>query len=146
MTLQNLVRIGKLNPHTATREEVTKLFAAARRSLEDSRVKGISPEARFDLAYKSVMQCSMTALIASGFRPSTSEPGHHALAIQSLAKTIDLPSERVIVLDKLRRVRNLSDYSGDGVSEEEADSCIRAAERLLADVEIWLPGKYPEFS
>lgn len=138
MTLENLARIGKLKPHSPTRDEIARLIAAAQRNLRDARVAGISAETRFDVAYKAVMQCGLAALMANGFRPSTSEPGHHATVIQSLTITIDLPSERCVVLDKLRRLRNLSDYSGADISEEEAAACIRSAQVVLATLEAWL--------
>ncbi len=138
MSLGNLARVGKLKPHSPTRQEIAQLPASARRNLRDARVAGLSTETRFDVAYRAIMQCSVAALMANGFRPSTSEPGHHATVIQSLTITIALPNERCIVLDKLRRLRNLSDYSGVNISEEEAASCIRSAESLLASPEAWL--------
>lgn len=51
----------------------------------------------------------------------------------------------MIVLDALRKKRNLNDYSGDGVSEEETASCLRAAGALLSDVQEWLKCEHPEF-
>lgn len=143
MTLENLARIGKLKPHSPTPDEIARLIAAAQRNLRDAQVAGISAETRFDVAYKAVMQCSLAALMVNGFRPSTSEPGHHATAIQSLAITIELPSERCAVLDKLRRLRNLSDYSGADISEEEAASCIRSAQVVFATLEAWLRKRLP---
>jgi len=51
------------------------LLAAVRRNLKDARHDDISPESCFDIAYKSVMQCALIAVMANGFRPSTSEQG-----------------------------------------------------------------------
>lgn len=144
MTLENLAQIGKVKPHNASREEIARLMTAVRRNLKDARLDGISPETRFDVAYKAVMQCALVALMANGFRPSTNEPGHHATVIQSLPKTVGLPNERVIVLDQLRKKRNLSDYTGEGVSDEQASACVRAAEDLAATVEQWLRANRPE--
>ncbi len=144
MTLENLLRIGKLKPHKATREEVVRLLAAMRRNLRDAHNAEISPESRFDIAYKAVMQCALVAMLANGYRPSTNEPGHHATVLQSLPTTIGLANERMIVLDQLRKKRNLSDYSGAGVTEEEVAACVRSAEELAAIVEKWLRAKYPD--
>ena len=144
MTLENLALIGKVKPHNTSREEIARLMAAVRRNLKDARLDGISSETRFDVAYKAVMQCALVALMANGFRPSTNEPGHHATVIQSLPKTVGLPNERVIVLDQLRKKRNLSDYTGEGVSDEQASACVRAAEDLAATVEQWLRANRPE--
>lgn len=146
MTLENLAQIGKVKPHKTTRQEVARLLTAVRRNIKDARHDDISPESRFDIAYKAVMQCALVALMANGFRPSTSEPGHHATVIQSLPKTVGLSNERVIVLDQLRKKRNLSDYSGEGVSDEQASACVRAAEDLASTVEQWLRANRPELA
>lgn len=138
MTLENLVKIGKLKPHKANREEIARLLAAVRRNMKDAKLASLSPESRFDIAYKAVMQCALIAVMANGFRPSTSEPGHHATVIQSLTKTIGLSDERLIVLDQLRKKRNLSDYVGEGIGEEEAAACIRAADDLVSTLDKWL--------
>jgi hypothetical protein len=137
MSLENLVG-RSLERHECTRDEVARLLAAARRNLRDAGIKENSTETRFDVAYKAVMQCTLVALMANGFRPLTSAPGHHATVIQSLPQTIGLTADRRVVLDKLRRMRNVADYSGEDISEEEAAACLRAARALLDDVSAWL--------
>lgn len=77
------------------------------------------------------MQCAMAALWAKGYRMSTSEPGHHQLVIQVLPKTLDVANDVVIVLDALRKRRNLADYSGDTVSDVTLSECLVQAELLL---------------
>jgi hypothetical protein len=144
MTLENLLQIGKLKPHEPTHEELARLLAAAGRNLKDAGHAGISPESRFDIAYKAVMQCALLAMLAQGFRPSTNEPGHHALVIQSLPKTLDIPVQDMLVLDKLRKKRNLSDYTGEGVSEAEAQACARSAGKLFDAVDAFLKARFPE--
>ncbi len=145
MTLENLVKINKLKPQPANKDEIAKLLSAAERNIQDAHVAGISTATRFDVAYKAIMQSALACIRVSGYRPSTSEPGHHATVIQSLPLTLGLSSERMIVLDAMRKKRNLNDYSGDGVSEEEADACVRSAKALLADVMAWIKHEHPEF-
>jgi hypothetical protein len=74
MTLQNLLRIGRLKEHVATPAEVQRLLAAVDRNLADAAIAGLSDETRFDTAYKAVMQCSLIAVLVAGFRPATNEP------------------------------------------------------------------------
>ena len=88
----------------------------------------------------------LLAIMANGYRPSTNEPGHHATVIQTLPVSIGLESERMVILDKLRRTRNLNDYSGDVVSEEEASACIRSAEALLTTLTNWLKQNRKEWT
>lgn len=138
MTLENLLKIGQLKNHVTDATEVQRLLHAARRNLTDAHVKQVSHETRFDAAYKAIMQAAHVALMANGFRPDTNKPGHHMTVVQSLPTTIGLPSDRMTVLDALRRKRNLSDYLGEDVDDVSAENCIREAEQLLREVEAWL--------
>lgn len=142
--LNNLEKIGQLKNHITSREEVQRLLDAARRNLSDAGVEVISCETRFDSAYKAVMQLALAAMMANGFRPDTSKPGHHMTVIQSLPQTIGLPTERMAVLDVLRRKRNLTDYSGGWIDENSMEQCILEARDLLRDVEAWFKEQRPE--
>lgn len=144
MTLENLLKIGQLKSHVTDATEVQRLLDAARRNLADAHVKEISLETRFDAAYKAIMQVAHVALMANGFRPDTNKPGHHMTVVQSLPTTIGLPSERMTVLDTLRRKRNLSDYMGEDVDDVSAENCIREAGQLLHEVEVWLKKNRPD--
>lgn len=145
MTLQNLLGIS-LEAIEPDRAQVTRLLAAAERNLTDARLVGLSNENRFDAAYKAIMQLAMLALHANGFRPLTSRPGHHQTAIQTLSQTIGLPVGRMIVLDALRKQRNLSDYSGDVVPMSAVDERFDSAAALMADVKAWLVTNKPEWT
>ncbi|HEF5153685.1 DNA-binding protein [Burkholderia multivorans] len=145
MTLQNLLGIS-LEAIEPDRAQVMRLLAAAERNLTDARLAGLSNENRFDAAYKAIMQLAMLALHANGFRPLTSRPGHHQTAIQTLSQTIGLPVGRMIVLDALRKQRNLSDYSGDVVPMSAVDECFDSAAALMADVKAWLVTNKPQWT
>lgn len=144
MTLQNLTKIGQLKPHTATPEEVQRLLAAVRRNLRDAARRENSDETRFDCAYKAIMQCALVAMLASGYRPSTNAPGHHQTMIQSLPLTLGVSNESWIVLDALRRKRNLNDYTGAPLEQAEADEAITQAKHLLSTLESWLKANHPK--
>lgn len=140
MTLENLLAIRRLVRHEAGRAGAVKLLAAAERNLADARVTAISAENRFDAAYKAILQCAMAALSATGYRTSTSQPGHHQTAIQTLPLTMAVDSATVIVLDALRKQRNLTDYTGDSVSDALLAECISQAESLLCHARATLGG------
>lgn len=143
MSLENLLALGRLQPHAADAAAIAKLLQAARRNLADAGVAQVSAGNRFDAAYKCIMQCAMLGLWANGYRASTSQPGHHQTAIQSLALTIGVAQPDIIVLDALRRQRNASDYEGDPVSAATLKACIDQAARLLASTEAWLRTSRP---
>jgi len=137
MSLDNLVGISleKVEPDSQT---IRRLLQAAERNIADAHVEAVSHENRFDAAYKAIMQLANLSLQANGYRTLTSKPGHHQTMLQALIKTIGLDRETMVVLDALRKQRNVADYSGDIVTEATMNECIAQAEHLLAVVKDWL--------
>jgi hypothetical protein len=90
------------------------------------------------------MQAALLALMAAGYRPSTSSPGHHQTMIQSLPLTLGISNAAWIKLDAFRKKRNQNDYLGVAVSGGETDEAIAAAAELLATVESHLKSHYPQ--
>jgi len=144
VTLENLRSIGRLHPHKPTAVEIRRLLQSAEAALADAKRQQNNAATRFDLGYKAIMQCSLTALLANGFRPSTSEPGHQQTTIQTLPKTIGLPVDRMKILDAFRRARNLSDYEGEPVEDAKVRECVEWAEALLSKVRDWIKNNRPE--
>jgi len=141
MTLENLLRTGQLKAHAADERELARLLESAEVALNDAKLASLSSTSRLDLAYRAIMQAALAAVLANGFRPSTSEPGHHQLLLQTLPKTIGLASERVRVLEAFRKARNQNDYRGIPVSDATARECAEEAGRLLAEVRAWLEAR-----
>lgn len=131
MTLENLLAIHRLQAFEATANGVLRLLASAERNLIDARLTELSNDNRFDAAYKTIMQCAMIGLWAKGFRTATSQPGHHQTALQTLPKTLGVAADTVIVLDALRKQRNLNDYEGDPVTDAAVREGLTQAEALL---------------
>lgn len=146
MSLENLVKIGRLLPHTATPDEISKLLKGAARSLKDAENTSNSNAGRFTMAYTAIMEASRVALLASGYRPSKSEGGHHMTMVQALVHTIGLEPARMQVLDRHRHKRNAIDYTGDDVEESQLQSALGAARALVADVKAWISKHRPEFT
>lgn len=144
MSLDNLVKTHQLQPHSPSPESVQRLLVAIRRNLADAHVPNISDETRFDTAYKAIMQCAMIGLWGNGYRPATSTPGHHQTMIQTLSLTLGVERESWLLMDALRKKRNLNDYSGDLIEPASVQVCIEQAQRLLARTEAWLKAERPE--
>lgn len=145
MTLQNLLKIGRLKPHVPTAQEIQRLLAAAERNIADAEATNISDETRFDAAYKAIMQLALVAMMASGYRPSTNEPGHHQTMIQSLPLTLGIPNADWVVLDALRRKRNVNDYEGTPIEPTAVDECITQAKTMRAKTQGWLTEHHPHY-
>lgn len=144
MSLENLVKINQLQHHTTNAQEVQRLLAAASRNLADSKTTSVSDETRFVVAYKAIMQCAMVGLLAHGYRPSTTTPGHHQTMIQNLEQTLGVGKETWIVLDSLRKKRNLNDYSGDLIEPAALKTCMAQATALLTITQQWLAQHRPD--
>lgn len=142
MSLDNLVGISleKISPDAAA---IGRLLSAAKRNIADAHVATISAENRFDAAYKAIMQLANAALQANGYRTLTSKPGHHMTMIQTLGQTTGIDKPTIIVLDALRKQRNVADYSGDVVPMSAVHECLTHAEALLEAVLAWLQANQP---
>lgn len=140
MTLDNLIGklLERIEPDSAA---IQRLLEAAQRNIKDAEIAALSNETRFDTGYKAIMQLANAALQASGFRTLTSKPGHHQTLIQSLVKTVGIETDRMIVLDALRKQRNITDYSGDLVEDAAVAECLIQARYLLKTVTAWLNSK-----
>lgn len=112
MTLENLLRIGKLKAHAAKRVELDRLMSSAGLALADAGNEGISSVSRFAIPYRAI--------------------------IQALTKTAGISPARVRVLEALRMARNRLEYSGDPVSDAVAEEAVQEATALLAEVRSWI--------
>ncbi len=146
MSLENLAKIGRLQPHAATRTEITKLLKGAARCLKDAENVSVSGAARFTLAYTVIMEAALAAMLANGYRPSKSEGGHHMTLIQALVHTIGIQSGRMRVLDRHRHMRNAIEYSGEDIEDSQLQSALAGARALLADVKKWIAKNRPELA
>ena len=99
---------------------------------------------KLDAAYKAIMQMANASLQSAGYRTLTSKPGHHQTMIQSLPKTMGLDTDTMIVLDALRKQRNVADYSGEPVAAGMVHECISHAQDLSAALVEWLQTEHPE--
>jgi hypothetical protein len=90
------------------------------------------------------MQCSLAAMMASGYRPSTSEPGHYVTLIQSLPLTLGVDNATWVVLDALRRKRNGNDCTGDVVTPDMVAECVAQATQLRTLLRKHLTKTHPE--
>lgn len=143
MTLVNLLAIQRLQAFSASPQGVQRLLAAAVRNLADAQLQALSPENRFDAAYKCILQCATLGLWAQGYRTPTSQPGHHQTTLQCLPLTMGLPGDVIIVLDALRKQRNQNDYEGDPVNQAVVTECIAQANSLLAYTRQFLQSRFP---
>lgn len=66
MTLDNLLRIGKVKAHAADKVEIGRLLASVERALAAAGVPGLSAGTRLDAAYRALLQAALVAMLARG--------------------------------------------------------------------------------
>lgn len=137
MSLQNLLNVS-LDTITPSKETVQRLIAAAARHIADSKVAAVSPETRFSSAYTAIRMLADVGLHANGYRALTSRPGHHYTAIQTLSLTLGVDAQVVRRLDYMRKQRNVTEYSGDIVTESAVAECLSQAQALYSTALAWL--------
>jgi hypothetical protein len=143
MGLQNLVGIS-LEQLVPAPQTIRRLLEAAARHIADAKVKAISAETRFGSAYTAIRMLADVGLHANGYRTLTSKPGHHQTAIQTLPTTLGVDSQTLIRLDKLRKQRNLTEYSGDLIPESAVVECLSQAQSLYSATRDWLKANRPD--
>lgn len=143
MSLENLLKIGQLERHETDAVQVGRLLDSANRCLADARQESITAETRLEAGYRAIMQLSMVALWANGFRP-TSSSGHHMTMIQSLGHSVGLGSDQVRLLDTFRVKRNTINYTGEDMDIASVEACIAAGENLMRHIRDWLADNHPE--
>ena len=129
--LDNLVKTGALKIEAATPEEISALIRSGVNRLADAKNPSLSLESRFDLAYNAAHALSLAALRNLGYRAEK-----RYLVFQSLRHTLNLPNEKLRVLDHAHRSRNIWEYEG-GIDVDEAlvEALIRTTEEIAARVE-----------
>jgi hypothetical protein len=141
MSLENLKNKGFLINQTASEEEIKRIFRLADRHLSDSLVRGLSADAKLDLAYESIRSFALAALRACDFRPRSVE-GSHMVTIDSLKHTIGIDSVAKYHALRNKRHRNVYDqaYSTSLTEAKEAIACAKGLKELVLK---WLKVKFP---
>jgi hypothetical protein len=119
VNLEKLVSAKQLKAEKPDRKEFDGLVRSGRARLADARIKALSFESRFDLAYNAAHALSLAALRRLGYRSE-----NRFIVFQCLAHTLGLGPEHWRVLSLAHERRNAAEYSG----------LLEVDERLLADV------------
>lgn len=130
--LDNLVRAGQLKAEPRSEREVQRLLELARTRLQDSALRSLSLEGRFNSAYSAAHAAALAALRWHGYRSD-----NRYAVFQCLVHTVRWPAHRWRVLDAAHRKRNLAEYEGFAEFEDAAiDELRELAGQLLRDVEL----------
>jgi len=144
MTLAKWAEYGWLKPEPTSPEEIRDLLGIVSRDLADASVEAISDDRRFEAAFSAARTAANAALRACGYR-TTTQPGHHQKAIESLELTLQAESMLIQKLRVLSKKRNATSYDAAGnVSQQELDQAIQVAHEHQNSVIAWLRKNHPE--
>ncbi|NIE85501.1 hypothetical protein F3J21_19130 [Burkholderia sp. Tr-860] len=104
---------------------------------QDAQNTSVSGPTRLDAAYDAILFCALAVFAAQGYRIS-SGPGHHRVAMEGLAGTLDFGTGTHDELDTLLDLRN-SKYEGfDSVDQQTLADALLLSNRVLVTVSAWL--------
>jgi hypothetical protein len=118
--------------------EMARLLQSIERRLEDAAHASIHPETRLEQAYHAILGCAMVGLRAHGLR-AVDRPGHHIVALESLADTVGVSMDGIDYFQTLRDLRNKDLYTGSThISDSQAAEAVGEARKLANDTRRWL--------
>jgi hypothetical protein len=145
MSLKRLLAQGRLRNHKATQTEIHQLLNIADRDLADARVKGLSSDRRFLIAYEAALALATIPLYCSCYE--THGQGHHWVTFQCLPEVMGADAtEAAEYFDLCRTKRNLSAYDRSGqISQTESKELLSEAKAFKSTVQAWLRAECPQF-
>lgn len=138
MSLEELLFHNEIVRELLGTGEIDRLLATVDRRLEDASLASLHPETRLEQAYHAILGCAVIGLRAHGLR-AVNRPGHHVVALESLADTLGIKLDRIDYFQTLRDLRNKDIYTGSShVSDTQALEAVEEARRLVAEIKDWL--------
>lgn len=112
--LDNLVKIGKLKAGESTDDEIDGLVQRGLTKIADYKQVELSTDSRFDLAYNAAHALCLAALRHAGYRSE-----NRYIVFQCTQHTMGLEPQYWKVLSNAHRERNIAEYEGDIVVNEQ---------------------------
>lgn len=130
-SLDNLVKIGKLKVGPSSDGEITGLVQRGLVKIEDYKRLDLSADSRFDLAYNAAHALCLAALRQAGYRS-----GNRYIVFQCSQHTIGLESQYWRVLSDAHRERNVAEYEGDiVVNQQLVEALVRVVDIVAERVQ-----------
>ena len=138
MSLEEMLLSSELKREKAIPGEIERMLNAVERRLQDAAHTDIHPETRLDQAYHVILGCALIGLRPHDLR-LTNRPGHHVVALDSLADTLGISPNRIDYFQTLRDLRNKDLYTGRTyISGNQAAEAVKEARKLVQDLTAWL--------
>jgi uncharacterized protein (UPF0332 family) len=132
MTIDDLLRSGRIRRETVSRAEIHEALKPADRELRVARkLMADQTDWGFTVAYNAVLQAARATMFAKGYRPSSAEGHKNTFAF--LAATLEPEHvDLVSYFDRMRNKRNQAVYGMAGrIADTEARNLLRKATDFL---------------
>ena len=126
--LDNLVKTGGLKAGLATDGEVRGLVDRGLVKLTDCKQANLSTDSRFDLAYNAAHALCLAALRHAGYRSE-----NRYLVFQCSQHTLGLEPEYWRVLSSAHNERNIAEYEGDIMINEQLVAALIRVVAIVAE-------------
>jgi hypothetical protein len=126
--LDNLVKIGQLKAGPSTDDEIKGLIRRGLVKIADYKRAELSVDSRFDLAYNAAHALCLAALRRAGYRSE-----NRYIVFQCTQHTIGLEPEYWRVLSDAHRERNVAEYEGDIIVNEQLVEALVRVVDIVAD-------------
>jgi hypothetical protein len=142
MSLENLLKIKVLSPEETSKEEIKNLLDIARRCIKDAKIRSLSNDGRFAVAFNAALSLSTIPLRVKGFRASGQ--GHHMNTLATIPLTLGVKYKNDSqYLERCRRIRDKLEYD---CINQASDSDVEELIEFVAEFEIlinnWLKENY----
>jgi len=144
MSLDELLRDGRLEQRATSRNEILDLLRLASRDLSDAAVSSVSTDGRFNHAYEAGLILATIPLRCAGYR--TKGEAHHSTVFEALPFVMGNQVEEMAeYLQTCRRKRNGSAYFAPEVATEgEVSELTAEVDEFGETVRRWIRDNYPQ--
>ena len=137
MTIADLVAEGRLETIAADAAEADDLIRQAERHLGSAgTILATDPAGAYQLAYDAARKAVTAHMRAAGYRAKSDRPGAHAAVVayaeEALAGVADAGS--LEQLDRMRRLRNRTEYGGFTVGRAQVEADVRHTGEIVRAV------------
>ncbi len=136
MTIDDLLKEGKLHRFEAEPEEIDKCLEIAKRDLSlAEKILEEDLDWCFSITYNVIFQVCRAYIFSLGYRPAATEA--HKTTFEFMELTIEEPhKESVIYFDRVRKKRHKILYDEAGlVTRKEAEVLLQMAGDFVAEIE-----------
>jgi hypothetical protein len=137
MTLDQLLRAGRVSRHRPRAEAIAGRLSVADRQIRAAERIDFDADIRFGHAYTAVLACAEVIVRASGYRARGQ--GHHHTILTALGELVAEKKELADYFNDCRDKRNTAAYEEpDQATEADADELLDRAREFRAFAEEWI--------